>query len=152
MFQASCLCQSVRIEADELVGPYVYCHCKSCRKSSGSAFAANVSVPVESFRVSSGKESLKTYESTPGKVRHFCSCCGSPMFTKVGDSPKYVRLRLGSLDSNYPEQTSAHIFVGHKASWHQIHDRQRQYTEWPDASEIRIPGSRQHDSRSTDTP
>lgn len=143
MFHGSCLCGSVSFEAEKLLGPYVYCHCQSCRKSSGTAYAGNISCPVDLFKIVQGSESIKTYESSPGKIRHFCSSCGSPLFTKVGANPQHVRIRLGSLDTPFTENVSAHIFADHKAPWHQIQDDLPQYAEWPDATELGIPGSRQ---------
>ena len=143
MHRGSCLCGTVQYEADRVQGPYVYCHCESCRKSSGTAFAANVSVAVNEFRVVSGAEQLTTYESSPGKVRHFCGQCGSPLYTKVGRDPKFVRVRLGSLDTDFSQHPSAHIFVAQKAHWHTIDGHRTQYAEWPDVEDVKIPGSRQ---------
>jgi hypothetical protein len=141
--QGSCLCGLVAYEALHLTGPYVYCHCPSCRKSSGSAYAANVSVPIEEFTITSGIEYISTFESSPGKVRHFCSKCGSPLFTKIGDNPKFIRVRLGSLDTPFTEVSTAHIFTALKADWDQIRDGLPQYSQWPDPGEIAIPGSKQ---------
>lgn len=145
MYKGSCLCGAVRYQASELVGPYVYCHCQSCRKSSGTAFAANISAPIESFEVVSGDDFIKVFESSPKKYRHFCSNCGSPVFTKVGDDAEVVRLRLGSLDTPFDEKLSAHIFVAHKATWHEPSDSVPQYSHWPDKGALAIPGSRQQE-------
>jgi len=143
MFKASCLCGQVSLQALAIETPYVYCHCPSCRKSSGSAFAANVSVPIDSFEIVSGHDCISTIESSPLKVRHFCKQCGSPLFTKVGAQPAYVRIRLGALDTEFSEAPSAHIFTDQKAPWHEIKDDHPQYAAWPDASAVPIPGSRQ---------
>lgn len=146
MHKASCLCGKISLEINEIVGDYVYCHCKSCRKSSGSAFAANVSVPMESFRIITGESLISTYESSPGKIRHFCSNCSSPLYTKVGPSPKVVRLRLGSLDTDFDKQPAAHIFVADKACWESIESSVPQFEEWPSKDSVRIYGSHQPDA------
>jgi hypothetical protein len=142
MHQASCLCGSVIIQFDEVVGSYVYCHCRSCKKASGSAFGANISVPVSSFRVKSGAELISKYESSPGKVRHFCSRCGSPLYATVSGTPQTVRVRLGILDSDFSSSPSAHMFVKYKASWECILDSIPQYEEWPPPGSIKIHGSK----------
>ena len=143
MHNGSCLCGSVRYEAHQLVGPYVYCHCVSCRKSSGSAFAANIAVPIEGFKILDGADTLNRYESSPGKLRYFCVACGSPIYTVVGHSPSHVRVRLGTLDTDFEDQCSAHIFTGEKAPWHSIDGEARQLVDWPSQDDVIVPGSMQ---------
>lgn len=143
LYQGSCLCGKVKYQFLEVVGDYVFCHCKSCRKSSGSAFAANVSVPIGNFEILSGEDEVNTYESSPGKHRHFCSVCASPLFTKVGSNPKFVRIRLGSLDSEYTHLPKGHIFVRDKAKWEPIDVEIPSFDEWPSEDEVLIRGSHQ---------
>ena len=47
---ADCLCAGVPIEITGKLGPVVTCHCTSCRKAGGSAFAANADVRRECWR------------------------------------------------------------------------------------------------------
>ena len=149
MYKGSCLCGSIRYEAKELNGPYVYCHCTSCRKASGSAYAANVSSPIDTFRVVSGERYSQSFESSTDKFRYFCSRCGSPLYTIVGKDPSVVRLRLGALDSTFTEPPAAHIFVSEKPGWHTISDTLPQFDLWPDSEAFTIPGSRQPTKKST---
>lgn len=142
-FHGSCLCGAICYTANKLIGPYVNCHCPSCRKASGSAFAANISAPVDGFTITQGEELLRMFESSPKKFRHFCQLCGTPLFTKVGVDPSHVRIRLGSLDTEYTERASAHIFANQSAPWYAIEDSLPQYPDWPDRQEVPIPGSRQ---------
>ncbi len=146
MLTGSCLCGAARYEAHEVIGPYVYCHCRSCRKANGTAFAANIAVPVAAFRLVSGTAQLRSYESTPGKLRYFCGQCGSPIYTAVGEAPKMYRIRLGTLDDAFAERPAAHIFVGEKAPWHAIEDGAPEYAGWPDPKALQISGSRQRKS------
>jgi hypothetical protein len=142
LYEGSCLCGKVKISFSEISGDYVFCHCKSCRKSSGSAFAANVSVPVNSLEVD-GSEYVNTYESSPGKLRHFCSVCASPLFTKVGSNPLFARVRLGCLDTEFSVPPKGHIFVGSKASWEPIQGEVPCFDTWPPDDEIQLNGSHQ---------
>jgi hypothetical protein len=80
MYEGSCLCKSVRYEVTGELGDFGYCHCTSCRKASGSAHAANSPVDRARFRLLSGRETLREYESSPGKLRAFCGNCGSPIY------------------------------------------------------------------------
>lgn len=138
---ASCLCGAIQLKFPDIEGDFVVCHCKSCRKASGSIGGVNVSVKVETLIVEDSQNVMKTYESSPGKVRHFCSRCGSPMFTKVGPKPAYARVRLGSLDSDISQLPAAHIFMAHRASWDQPTQNIETYDEWPDFNKVDIRGT-----------
>jgi hypothetical protein len=62
--EGGCLCGAVRYRSDAEPLTQVVCHCKTCRKSSGSAFSMNVAVPQDSPRISSG--SPRRYEDHSG--------------------------------------------------------------------------------------
>src|SRR6185369_9325542 len=99
MHSGSCLCRSVKYEIDGELGDFGYCHCTSCRKASGSAHAANAPIERAQFHLVSGADTLREFESSPGKVRAFCSRCGSPIYALLAESPDLMRIRLGSLDT-----------------------------------------------------
>lgn len=130
MYQGSCLCGAVRYQADEL-GPAVFCHCQRCRKASGSAFASNALVPSDKFRFVEGEDALATFSTPQGVHRVFCGRCGSPLISRRDAMPEAVRLRLGTLDTPIDVRPQAHIFVGSKAEWFDIHDDLPQYAERP---------------------
>lgn len=143
MHAGSCLCGHVRYEIDGELGDFGYCHCASCRKASGSAHAANSPVERAQFRLLSGADSLREYQSSAGKFRAFCGNCGSPIFAYLSVSPNILRIRLGSLDTPFDKQPRAHTFVSHKASWEPITDALPQFAEWPPKSVLDQRGSRQ---------
>lgn len=144
MHQGSCLCGNIRFEFDRFEGDFVYCHCRSCRKASGSAFGANIAVPAEAFRLTGGEADLGAYESSPGKVRHFCRRCGSPLFNRVAGA-EHLRVRLGSVDGDIGQRPKAHIFMDHKADWDLPCGELDSYGEWPDFSSVRIAGTTKRD-------
>jgi len=143
MYTGSCLCQSVQYEVTTELGDFGYCHCKSCRKASGSAHAANAAVDRDQFRLVSGSETLREYESSPGKFRAFCMRCGSPIFAYLAVSRDVLRLRLGSLDTPFHRHPKAHTFVGDKAPWDPIDDELPQFETWAPKSVLDQRGSRQ---------
>ncbi len=140
MHQGSCLCGTVRFEFSQIEGDFVYCHGKSCRKASGSAFGANIAVPLDDFHVVQGESELGRFESTPGKVRHFCRQCGSPLYNHAQGSD-FVRVRLGAVDTEIQQTPKAHIFLNHKAQWDLPCDSISGYGEWHDPEEVRIAGT-----------
>lgn len=120
--RGSCLCGTIRYEIRGELGPIVLCHCSQCRKAQGSAFAANAQVSAADFTIIAGREALAAYESSPGKKRHFCRRCGSPIMSTRESSPGVVRVRVGTLDSRIDARPTAHIFAASKAEWDQIRD------------------------------
>jgi hypothetical protein len=131
MHKGSCLCGSIEYEIDGPLGPIVYCHCSRCRKANGSAFSAVSQVASADFRIVKGEGALRGYSSGPGVHRMFCGNCGSPLFSKRDAMPEAVRLRIGTLDTPVEGAVSAHVFVGSKAGWDEIHDAAPQYEERP---------------------
>ena len=123
----SCLCGTIRYQIKGELGPIVLCHCAQCRKAQGSAFAANAIVQVRDFAIVAGQDSLAAYESSPGKKRHFCSVCGSPIISTRESVPDVVRLRIGTLDSRTGDRPAAHIFTRSMAAWDEIHDELPQH-------------------------
>ncbi|MGH8529946.1 MAG: GFA family protein [Nevskiales bacterium] len=130
-YQGGCLCGAVRYEYTGKFGPFVYCHCSQCRKAQGAAFGTNAPIEAARFKLLSGKDALKGYESSPGKKRMFCSNCGSPLFSQRDDMPDVLRLRMGTLETPIDDRPLAHIFVGSKANWYEIHDKLPQFAEFP---------------------
>ncbi len=143
MYKGSCLCGSIRYEITGELGDFGYCHCTSCRKASGTAHAANSPVDRANFRLVGGTETLREYESSPGKFRVFCTSCGSPIFACLASSPDVIRVRLGSLDTPFTKQPKAHTFIGDKAPWEPVTDDLPQFEEWAPKIVLDQRGSRQ---------
>jgi hypothetical protein len=120
MHAGSCLCGAITYEVHGELSDFGHCHCRSCRKSSGSASGANAGVDRAHFRLLSGADTLREFESSPGKLRVFCSHCGSPIFAYLTKSPDVLRIRLGSLDTPFAARARAHTFVSHQADWDDI--------------------------------
>jgi hypothetical protein len=128
MLAGSCLCGAIAFKADS-VGPINFCNCRNCRKASGTAFAANASVQKGAFRWTRGEALLRDYESSPGKIRRFCSRCGSPMSAERPNNPQApVRIRLGSLDTPIIDpEFVGHIWRAEAADWF---DPKKSMPEW----------------------
>ena len=127
MQTGACLCGAVKYEIAGDLAPIQLCHCAMCRRASGTAFAANMPVRAEDFRIVAGEASLKAYESSPGKARVFCRECGSPILSRSVGDPDMVRVRAGTLDEPAPTHAAFHFHVASKASWLPIADDLPQY-------------------------
>jgi hypothetical protein len=127
MFTGRCLCGAVHFEIHGTLGRFAYCHCTSCRRASGSAFTANAPVLAAEVKWTSGRESIREYESSPGKFRAFCSRCGSPIYARLVAQPEWLSIRLGLIDADPGHRAQAHFNVASKAAWFTVSDDLPQY-------------------------
>jgi hypothetical protein len=97
MVDGQCLCGKVRFEVSGNLGDVKLCYCELCRRANGTAFSANVRLPITSYKLLAGCGLIREYESSPGAFRAFCSICGSPVFARVTSDPATIRVRLGTL-------------------------------------------------------
>jgi hypothetical protein len=132
MLRGSCLCGKVRYELRGMPLSMYYCHCSMCRKATGSSFATNALVHESDFVVTSGLNFVKTFQSSPGEFRHFCSACGSPLYAHAAAWGPKLSIRCGGLDDDPVIRPTAHIHVASKAPWLDILDQIPQFREASD--------------------
>ena len=132
MLHGSCLCAKVQYEIEGSPRFMYQCHCSRCRAASGASFVTNIIVDAEKFRISSGKESLSAFSSSPGKSRYFCSNCGSPIYSHGEKTKHVVSVRSGTLKQDPGLRVAYHAFATSKAAWDEIRDELPQFDEWPD--------------------
>jgi len=129
MLTGHCLCNGVRYEIHGSLDHIVNCHCESCRRAQGGAFATNSPVNDSLFRLVLGAELVTEYESSPGKFRCFCRTCGSPLWSRRTSLPAQRRIRMGLLDSDPGKRPVANFCVGEKAPWYEISDGLPSYAD-----------------------
>ena len=114
--RGSCLCGSAVYEVDRLAGPIGHCHCRTCRKAHGAAFATTARVDREHFRWISDQSTLGAFESSPGKLRHFCTRCGTHLVAEWVAQPQVI-LRVATLDEDPGVRPAAHVWASHRVPW-----------------------------------
>jgi hypothetical protein len=114
--KGSCLCGSVSFEAKRLAGPIVHCHCTTCRKAHAAAFTSTASVDREDFEWLSGADAIGSFESSPGKLRHFCTRCGTHLMAEWVAQPQVI-VRVATMDDDPGARPSAHIWTSHEVPW-----------------------------------
>jgi hypothetical protein len=126
--QGSCLCGTIRwvIDAEPTLMPN--CHCSMCRKAHGSAFGTFAGVAPDNFRWISGKDTIATYESSPGALRPFCPRCGSVV---PSEFDALVFTPAGNLDGPIARPLDNQIFTGSMAPWWTIHDTAELFEAYP---------------------
>ena len=133
MIKGSCMCGEVTYTIQGTVGEITHCHCTTCRKAHSAAFSSVAAVQIDEFKFTSGGNLIKCYQSSPDKVRCFCSNCGSHIYAHR-EGQKYYILRLGTLDDDPVVRPSNHIWVSLKAPWYNLDTdcNLPKYDEWPD--------------------
>ena len=126
--EGSCLCGAIRYEILQRPQRAHNCHCQRCRKVRGTAFAANLFVPLDALRYTRGEDKLESYKLPEAdRFTHvFCKVCGSSLpFLNVARGLAVVP--MGSLDDDPGYSPKAHIYVDSMAPWHTITDELPQH-------------------------
>jgi len=118
----SCLCGGVRFEVELPFTRAVYCHCSRCRKHSGTFGSIVGHVPRSQVRVLEGEELIRVYEPPGGRVKAFCSVCGSSLFGGEWPGGDMAAIRLGALDDDPEVRPMRHAYVDSRAPWDELPD------------------------------
>ncbi len=128
-----CLCGAVRYAVSGEAQRFYHCHCRRCRKATGTGHASNLLVtPLESIQWIEGESLLQRYK-VPEAERFFncfCSQCGSPM-PRVVPELDGVLIPAGSLDDEPPLHPQARIFWDSRADWSCSGDDIPVFSEYP---------------------
>lgn len=118
-FTGSCLCGDVAYKIVGSPDRFYHCHCKRCRKATGTAHASNLLLPgAKSAEFVRGAEQLTTYR-VPGAKRFstcFCKRCGSNL-PRLLSAHNLVVIPAGSLDHEVEIKPQARIFSASGAAW-----------------------------------
>jgi hypothetical protein len=129
MITGSCHCGAVAFEVDGTLRGFQHCHCRTCRRIHGTVYGSSAVTERAGFRIVRGADAVTEYESSPGKKRCFCSRCASPIYAYRDAEPRFVVLRMGTLDGDTGARATRHIWVSEKAPWYEIHDELPQLAE-----------------------
>ncbi|KAI5117556.1 hypothetical protein M0805_004469 [Coniferiporia weirii] len=115
-FHGSCLCGRVGFEvnADPIV--VSCCHCKNCKKYTGTVFTTNVVFPAGTVRVTRGESLVGTFHDDVAQdsgnpiPRHFCTHCATPLYCTNCDFGRNLSVFYSALDDfswDTPERLEA---------------------------------------------
>ncbi|OUL34044.1 hypothetical protein BV372_14930 [Nostoc sp. T09] len=119
LITGGCLCGYVRYEYKGELDSANYCHCRDCRKTTGSAFNIGVRLQSAALRIVKGqvKSYTKNGDSGNSITREFCPECGSPLFTRAPAKPQFVWLKAGSLDNPQLVKPMHQIWTDSAVPW-----------------------------------
>ena len=115
-FLGGCLCGTVRYRIVGEPRRFYHCHCRRCRKATGTGHATNVFLQPARLEWLSGEASVRAYK-VPEAARFtntFCSECGGRLPRQNGDA---VGVPAGSLDTEPPLAPQARIWMGSATRW-----------------------------------
>ncbi len=81
---ATCCCGQASIEVEGEPKTHLVCHCKDCKKRTGSAFGISAYFADKQVRSKQGKTAI--YEintATTQQERHFCETCGTTLYWTI---------------------------------------------------------------------
>jgi len=121
-----------------------------CRKAHGAAFSTILPVRSAGFRWLSGEKLLAHFESSPGKLRWFCTKCGSQLVSTRPAITDSLLLRAGCIDRGYDSSPVAHGWVESIPRWNIITDELPQFERgFPGAPAV---AQREHAAQQVDEP
>ncbi len=117
-FGGSCLCGAVQYEISGEATKFYHCHCKRCRKASGTGHASNLLIKPGSLKWLKGEELIRSFKVPEAQrfTSRFCSVCGSQVPRYVKET-NFIVIPAGSLDSDPPIVPQGRIFWDSRASW-----------------------------------
>lgn len=115
-----CLCGAITYSVDATPVWQGVCYCSNCQRQTATAFSAIVGVPsdavtVEGRTLASYKTPSDGYQSTT--ERHFCSACGSPVFSTIESMPQVAFLKAGTIDDPAWFEPTAEIWTRSAQPW-----------------------------------
>ena len=113
----SCFCHAVKYVVTGEIKSVINCHCNKCKKMSGSAFAAIAVIEEQNLEITAGQELMSSYAITEGATKHFCGCCGTPIYNEQVKYPGLYMLQVGSLDEPALLTPRANIFCENMLPW-----------------------------------
>ena len=131
MSRGSCQCGAIRFEVGGPVQGVGNCHCSICRKLHGAPFSTYAQFAADALVVQQGEEHVRVYPSSDVVERSFCDTCGAHFTFRFSGMPEAVWIAAGLLEDVPELRPQHHIFVGSKASWHEITDDLPQHDEYP---------------------
>ena len=120
--EGGCICGQVKYQITDKPLFTQACHCKDCKKSTGSSFVIHTMVLPYEFQ-SSGDVASTELPTGSGKGvnAYFCKICGVYVFCKYNVSEGRIAVRTKTLEN--PIEPQAHIFVKDKDPCIEIKDK-----------------------------
>ncbi|MFT4564302.1 MAG: hypothetical protein ACI9BW_004065 [Gammaproteobacteria bacterium] len=129
-----CACGLVKYECSAEPVMSVNCHCRDCQQASGSAYSADIIVPISGWKLLCGSPNFYEKKAHSGNTvtRAFCGDCGSPLFVKEVAIPDIVTVNVGSLDDPSRYSPSGDWWTSSAQPWDHMNPKLEKFTTQPE--------------------
>jgi len=110
-----CLCGATRWAYDPPAKWMANCHCESCRRATGAAFASYIGVADGQWRWTGAAPA--EYASSPGVTRFNCATCHSPMAYRSLRWPGEMHFLAAQLDDPAVFRSEGDAFAEESLPW-----------------------------------
>lgn len=129
-----CHCGAVHFTATGEPLFVAFCHCESCRRSTGGALVAACGFRRGDVAFSGAAPTY--YNSSPGVRRGFCARCGTSLTFESTRWPDDVHLMVGNFDSPESFTPQCHVFATERMPWLRLADGLPRYRTVPSAGDL----------------
>lgn len=113
-YSGSCLCGAVTYASYADAVFQGNCYCKDCHKESGSGHITAIGLPTASFHQTGGTSVYDKPADSGGTLAiHFCSKCGTTLFTRPTNAPGMTLIRAGTLDGDVEVTPQMNLYAPH---------------------------------------
>jgi len=137
-FTGGCACGAIRYECSAAPLQMWQCHCRDCKRFTGSAFAAYVWVPTPALTFTKGEPKYYGVLGLSGNplYRGFCPTCGSPLGWKSDVYSDIRGLSAGSLDDPSGLEPTGEAFTSRAEAWESLNPALPHFETFPSEAEI----------------
>ena len=124
--EGGCLCGAVRYR---IAAPPLwtgYCHCTTCRRSTGAPVTMFVGARTDSVAYTAGEPAR--YTSSPGVERGFCARCGTPLTYEGERFPGETHFYISTFDDPQALPPTFHVYYEERLKWLEIADSLPRHT------------------------
>ena len=127
-----CECGALRYECTAVPLMAGHCHCRSCRKASGTGHGSHLMVPKAAVTISGEASRYERPADSGNTVRRaFCPQCGCPVWSETSGYPDVLVLRAGSLDDPERFRPGARLYAADAPSWDHMDPALPSFTGMP---------------------
>lgn len=113
----SCLCKAVQFKISDTPKAVINCHCDFCRKHSGGAFSTYLIVAETVLELTSGQDSIVSFQLRENAYKHFCRQCGTPIYNKNAKYSGLSMVYLGAVSASSEIAPTANIYCESQLPW-----------------------------------
>jgi hypothetical protein len=132
-FSGGCACGAIRYACSTEPILSFNCHCRTCQRANGSAFASVLVVTKVAFELLQGEPKYYSTKTDSGYAvqRGFCPECGSQVFIMEPHRPDIVVLHAGSLDDPSWHKPVVDIYTASAYPWDHMDPALPKFPEMP---------------------